>query len=471
MSFTEFLQDDPLLTREQVMAELIRVANELNMPDKRGACVIAGMTVSQEAGVKDNDPPYERRFWCPANHADPESFDYPHDSISDDGRSVGYFQQQKGPRGALWWGPTSSEMNLRSAATEFMKRLKKNGYNASNAQAANDAAQAVQQSGVPQAYKQHWDDINRLYDKVSGKPAPARRKVLRGDPVWLPEVLRSEGLSVREMDGWLDRGHGDFGEIWGVVCHHTGSFGETPEGIAFHPTLGLASQIYLGRNGEVVLCGAGVAWHAGSGEWPGIATNGANQVTIGIEAANDGGGSPGKPHRSSWSNAQYNAYVKVVAAILRYLGLNADRCIAHKEWAGRAQGKWDPGAMDMTIFRADVQRQINSKSTTSGDELTPDQDRMLREVWNVLYGRVPSRSIYRDSDEPRYRPIDFIQNDDGMTHQDDVERLAIAGNANELELVIKVAAGMGFDKSQYAVNRAKNVLLQVPTAILKKYGK
>ncbi|PKR87152.1 N-acetylmuramoyl-L-alanine amidase, partial [Pleomorphomonas diazotrophica] len=66
MSFTRFLQDDPLLTREQVMAGLIRVADELNMPDKRGACVIAGMTISQEVGVKDNDPPFERRFWCPA---------------------------------------------------------------------------------------------------------------------------------------------------------------------------------------------------------------------------------------------------------------------------------------------------------------------------------------------------------------------------------------------------------------------
>lgn len=166
MSFTTFLQDGPLLTREQVMATLIQVAHELSMPDERGACIIAGITVSQEVGVKDNDPPYERRFWCPANHADEESFGFAHDSESNDGRSVGYFQQQKGPNGELWWGTTSQEMDLHSSATSFMTRLKANGYDASNAQSANDAAQAVQQSGVPNAYGQWFDDINALYNAV-----------------------------------------------------------------------------------------------------------------------------------------------------------------------------------------------------------------------------------------------------------------------------------------------------------------
>ena len=71
---------------------------------------------------------------------------------------------------------------------------------------------------------------------------------------------------------------------------------------------------------------------------------------------NDGGGTPNRPliHRSSWSDAQYNAYVRGVAAILRKIGRGAERCISHKEWAGAAQGKWDPGQIDMNIFRADV---------------------------------------------------------------------------------------------------------------------
>lgn len=175
MSFTELLYDDPQLTREEVMATLIRVADELDMPDKRGASVIAGMVVSQEVGVPDGDEPFERRFWCPANHADEESFAYPHDSISDDNRSVGYFQQQKGPNGELWWGTTADEMDLHSAATTFMSRLKKAGYDASSPVAAASSGCAIQNPADWNDYiascSGWWDDINALYDSVAGTPS------------------------------------------------------------------------------------------------------------------------------------------------------------------------------------------------------------------------------------------------------------------------------------------------------------
>lgn len=174
------------------------------------------------------------------------------------------------------------------------------------------------------------------------------------DPVWLPDVLRNAGLRCDIFPGAFDRGHGDFGNIWGVVCHHTGSFGETPNGIANHPSLGLASQLFLHRDGYYVLCGVGIAWHAGSGSWPGLPTNGANQYTIGIEAQNDGGGTPGKPHHVPWSDVQYNAYVVGVAAILNELRQIQSHAIGHKDWAGPAQGKWDPGGIDMNIMRNDI---------------------------------------------------------------------------------------------------------------------
>ena len=61
------------------------------------------------------------------------------------------------------------------------------------------------------------------------------------DPTWLPDVLRAEGLTCDIYPGAFDRGHGDFGDIWGVVCHHTGSFGETPRGIAVLNKGGCAS--------------------------------------------------------------------------------------------------------------------------------------------------------------------------------------------------------------------------------------
>ncbi len=176
-----------------------------------------------------------------------------------------------------------------------------------------------------------------------------------GDPVWLADVLRAEGIKVVEYPGWKDRGHGDMETIWGVVAHHTGNNppGNNPGYIANHPSLGLCSQIHLSRDGVATVVGVGVAWHAGSGSYPGLPTNGANERTIGIEAENNG--------TEGWSPAQYEAYVRCCAAILRKVGQPASHAIGHKEWAGAAQGKWDPGGMDMNKFRADIQARIDNK--------------------------------------------------------------------------------------------------------------
>lgn len=194
------------------------------------------------------------------------------------------------------------------------------------------------------------------------------------DPLWLPDVLRAEGLEVREYPGWRDRGHGDFGQIWGVVAHHTGSYGESPRGIAEHPQLGLCSQLHLSPEGEYTICGVGIAYHAGVGSWPGLPDDDANRLTIGIEAANDG--------RSGWSDAQYGAYVRGVAAILRHLGHDATRLIGHKEWAGPRQGKWDPGGINMDDFRADVQKVIDGGTAVSKEDDMPSADDIAKAVWS-----------------------------------------------------------------------------------------
>lgn len=162
------------------------------------------------------------------------------------------------------------------------------------------------------------------------------------DPVWLPDVIRAAGVKCDIFPGAFDRGHGDFGTIWGPFMHHTGSFGETPNGIANHPSLGLASQIHLAANGVATLCGVGIAWHAGTGSWPGIPTNNGNQVCIGIEAAHNG--------TAAWSAAQYGSYLKIVRAINKRLGNPLNKVVAHKEY-GAIQGKWDPGNLDMKLFR------------------------------------------------------------------------------------------------------------------------
>lgn len=170
------------------------------------------------------------------------------------------------------------------------------------------------------------------------------------DPVWLPEVLRAAKLNTDVFPGAMNRGHGDFGDIWGVMDHHTGASGTSgPGSIANHPSLGLASQLYLGRDGKFTVCGVGIAWHAGNGSYPGLPKNNANPFTIGIEADNNG--------TEGWGQAQYWSYVKGNAAILNKLGhspKSSIRSIGHKEWAGASQGKWDPGGMNMDKFRADI---------------------------------------------------------------------------------------------------------------------
>lgn len=186
MSFV-WKADKRLRTPEQVMAIIISTVNELNMPDKRGAAICAGMCVAQESD-----------FWCPWNAKEPSSKNFPFDSQSDDGRSVGYYQQQTGPKGELWWGPVSQEMDVHLSTREFLTRLKKNGYNASSAQAANDSVQAVQRSGVPQGYVKHWGRINTLYDNVSKgvQPVPDNRPDFNEWPMWSPNNSDRRGTKV-----------------------------------------------------------------------------------------------------------------------------------------------------------------------------------------------------------------------------------------------------------------------------------
>lgn len=174
-----------------------------------------------------------------------------------------------------------------------------------------------------------------------------------GDPLFLPDVLRAFGVKVKEFEHWRDRGQGDFGKIWGIMVHHTGSNNASPASIAYgHSALrGLLSQIHLGRDGVATIVGAGIAWHAGVGSYPGIQKNNANPVMVGVEANSDG--------TSPWPLEMLDAYYRICAAVCWYLGHSSLRTIGHKEWAA-IQGKWDPGGIDMAQFRAKVQYYITN---------------------------------------------------------------------------------------------------------------
>jgi N-acetyl-anhydromuramyl-L-alanine amidase AmpD len=182
-----------------------------------------------------------------------------------------------------------------------------------------------------------------------------------GDPIWLADVLRAEDLNVVEYPGWRGRGHGDFKDIRGVMVHHTGSDTANPASIADGRSdlAGPLAHLHIARDGTVTVIAVGVAWHAGIGMYPWLPTNMGNWHMIGIECANSGT-SPTAPHRTNWPDAQYFALVRCCAAINRRLGQTSARTIGHKEYAGRAQGKWDPGAIDMEILRRDIQERIGT---------------------------------------------------------------------------------------------------------------
>ncbi|MET8797450.1 N-acetylmuramoyl-L-alanine amidase [Nocardia sp. NPDC004568] len=181
-----------------------------------------------------------------------------------------------------------------------------------------------------------------------------------GDPVWLADVLRGAGLAVIEHDGWRERGHGDFLDIRGVLCHHTGGGGPNDWRIVQdgRPDLpGPLAQLVLEKDGTYRVIAVGVCWHAGRGSWPGWPTDNANYHTIGIEAV-----SRGTPPWD-WTPAQLDAYKRGCAALLRRIGRGAGDCVAHREYS--SEGKIDPAGLDMNAFRRDVQALLDGK----GDQM------------------------------------------------------------------------------------------------------
>ena len=217
-------------------------------------------------------------------------------------------------------------------------------------------------------------DVNTVLNDYWGQTDPPKRDVPvlpkglkpnpahRGDPLFLPDLLRLWGVKVVEFDGWRDRGQGDFGQITHVICHHTAGANTPPSLIAFGRAglWGALSQICLTRDGVAHIVAAGVAWHAGVGSWPGIPKNAANQQTIGIEAVNAGDGS------QPWPEDQLDAYARICAGLCWYFGWLVDRVIGHKEW--NPVGKIDPN-FDMNEFRRRVAYLLDNPPFENGEAL------------------------------------------------------------------------------------------------------
>jgi len=169
---------------------------------------------------------------------------------------------------------------------------------------------------------------------------------------WLPDVLKNAGLKVAPVPGWENRGRGDVGRIFGVLCHHTAGprNGNMPSlnilinGRSDLP--GPLAQLGLGRDGTYFVIAAGRANHAGKGNLNGVVNGNTN--LIGIEAENTG-----LPNDSPWPEVQLDAYHRGVAAILEHIGKDSSFCAGHKEYA-LPHGRKDDPDFDMDPFRASV---------------------------------------------------------------------------------------------------------------------
>lgn len=167
---------------------------------------------------------------------------------------------------------------------------------------------------------------------------------------WLPDVLKMAGLKVSLVEGWENRGSGDVGRIFGVICHHTAGprTGNMPSlTTLINGRAGLSgplAQLGLGRDGTFFVIAAGRANHAGKGIWKGVRNGNSN--FIGIEAENTG-----LRTDLPWPEVQMDAYRRGVAAILKHIGQGEDFCAGHKEYAPKR--KIDT-LFDMNAFRSTV---------------------------------------------------------------------------------------------------------------------
>ena len=163
----------------------------------------------------------------------------------------------------------------------------------------------------------------------------------------LERAVKRAGVKYRAQSGWRSRGRGAMGSIASIMCHHTAgpASGNTPSlNVVTNGRPGLSgplAQLFLARDGTVILVAAGRANHAGR-----VSSNRySNSHSIGIEAEATG--------VSSWPAAQLDAYAKLCKALIDEFNLPVSRVIGHKEAAVPRGRKIDPN-FNMNDFRKKV---------------------------------------------------------------------------------------------------------------------
>ncbi|WP_078855053.1 N-acetylmuramoyl-L-alanine amidase [Streptomyces sp. NRRL F-5135] len=202
-------------------------------------------------------------------------------------------------------------------------------------------------------------------------------------------ALRAEGVKVVEVGNWRTHNRnakGAWGPVNGSMVHHTVTSGTSK-------TVGIVRDGYsslpgplchgmIAKDGTVHMVGWGRTNHAGGGD-PRVLeqvtaesfgsrptpptkgnTNGVdgNSRFYGWECENLGDG------KDPWPGAQYDAIVRVQAAICRAHGWGARSVIGHLEWSS---DKIDPRGISMPTLRADVAERLKHPANWSPGASTP----------------------------------------------------------------------------------------------------
>ncbi|MER7174190.1 N-acetylmuramoyl-L-alanine amidase [Streptomyces mesophilus] len=197
----------------------------------------------------------------------------------------------------------------------------------------------------------------------------------------LVRVLRAEGVTVVEHDGWRthNRNHkGPWGPVNGIVIHHTVTRGTDAtlrichDGYTDLP--GPLCHGVIAKDGIVHLIGHGRANHAGSGDAdvlhavqrenyastpprPNQHNTDGNARFYGFECENLGDGN------DPWPAAQVEAVERTSAAICRAHKWTAKSVIGHREWTS---AKVDPRGVSITALRSNIAKRLKREPTTDG---------------------------------------------------------------------------------------------------------
>jgi hypothetical protein len=213
-------------------------------------------------------------------------------------------------------------------------------------------------------------------------------------------ALRAEGVTVVQVGNWRTHNRnskGAWGPVNGSIVHHTVTRGTANtvnivyDGYAELP--GPLCHGMIAKDGAVHMVGWGRTNHAGGGDpavlaqvvaedygaRPTSPTRGnkdgvdGNARFYGWECENLGDG------RDPWPADQYDAIVRVQAALCRAHGWSAKSVIGHREWSS---DKVDPRGFTMSALRDDVaERLTHPASWDPGSDVSEEDDMDPIDVW------------------------------------------------------------------------------------------